>query len=185
MYDARAVANFFLDHAQQRKLPLTIMTLLKVLYFAHGWHLAKFEKPLIAQPFEAWKHGPVSRVVYEQFKGYKNKPLDKKAFSFDPRFMALTPTPYRFEVETTELLTSVFEYYTRFHAFVLSDLTHERGGPWYQIWQEAQNRAVPGMIIPNDLILDWFRSGKFAYSTHREQGDLNGSGIQNPNPTSS
>ncbi|MFM9718924.1 Panacea domain-containing protein, partial [Streptomyces galilaeus] len=50
------------------------MTLLKVLYFAHAWHLAKYGKPLVAQPFEAWRHGPVNRVVYDQYKEYRERP---------------------------------------------------------------------------------------------------------------
>ena len=56
------------------------MTLFKVLYFAHAWYMAKFDKPLIAQPFEAWKLGPVNRVVYDQYKNYGTKPIEKKAF---------------------------------------------------------------------------------------------------------
>jgi uncharacterized phage-associated protein len=162
MYDARAVANFFIDRAADQKLPLTVMTLLKVLYFAHGWHLAKHQTPLIGQPFEAWKHGPVSRVVYDQFKGYSRKPIDKKVTSFSIDKMAFIETPYSFDAETEKFLGGVFDYYAKFHPFILSDLTHEQGGPWDQIWTRAHNFAVPGMLIPNNLILDWFRSGKSA-----------------------
>lgn len=174
MYDARAVSNFFYDRAQRCGLPLTIMTLLKVLYFAHGWYLAKYGKPLIAQPFEAWKYGPVNRVVYDQYRKYGNKPLDKRAVSLDPRKAMFVETSYLFDHETEKLLDAVFEYYTRFHAFTLSDLTHEKGSPWDKIWSEAQSRAVPGMVIPNNLILDWFREGNSAYSTQRERGTDDG-----------
>jgi uncharacterized phage-associated protein len=132
------------------------MTLLKVLYFAHAWHLAKTHKPLIAQPFEAWKYGPVNRVVYDQFKNYGKKPLDKRAVSLDPRLMKFIPTPYRFDADTQKLLENVFDYYTLFNAMKLSDLTHEEGGAWHKVWTAAQSRAVPGMTIPNELILDWF-----------------------------
>jgi len=69
MHDARAITNYFLDRAAQRGMAITIMTLLKVLYFAHAWYLAKKNAPLVGQPFEAWRHGPVNRVVYDQFKG--------------------------------------------------------------------------------------------------------------------
>jgi len=159
MHDARAVSNFFYDRAGATGVPLTIMTLLKVLYFAHAWYLAKTGEPLIAQPFEAWKHGPVNRVVYDQFKSYGKKPLDRKAVSLDPDTMTLRPTSYSFDSETTQLLENTFDYYSQFHAFALSDLTHEKDGPWDTIWTRAQNRAVPGMVIPNELILDWFRRG--------------------------
>lgn len=162
MYDARAVSNFFLDRASKAGIEITIMTLLKVIYFAHAWHLAKTGDPLIAQPFEAWEHGPVNRVVYDQYKGYRKKPIDKKAVSFDPGSLKYVETAYSFDKDTEDLLQNVFDYYVNFHPFTLSDLTHEKGGPWDTVWSEAQNRAVPGMTIPNNLILAWFREGKGA-----------------------
>lgn len=160
MQDARAVANYFLDRAEQAGVPLTVMTLLKVLYFAHGWHLAKYSKPLIAQPFEAWMHGPVNRVVYDQYKGMGSRPVKNRAVSFDPVLMKFTPTAYSFDDETRKLLDDIFDYYAKFHPFHLSDLTHEKGGPWDTVWSRAQDHAVPGMFIPNDLILRWFADGK-------------------------
>lgn len=162
MYDARAVSNFILDRASSSGISLTIMTLLKVLYFAHAWYLAKTGKPLVAQPFEAWKHGPVSRVVYDQYKGYSKREIDKKAVSFDPILMQYVPTPYNFDVDTTSFLDNIFDYYVKFHPFRLSELTHEKGGPWDIIWAQAQDRAVPGMFIPNELILAWFKSSPAA-----------------------
>src|SRR5438105_4743016 len=97
MYDARAVTNFFLDRAQEQGAVVTVMTLLKVLFFAHAWYLVKFERPLLAQPFEAWKHGPVSRVVYDQYKGLGDKPITTKAVSFDPTVMKFMPAAYYFD----------------------------------------------------------------------------------------
>lgn len=162
MYDARAVSNFLLDRASKAGIVITVMTLLKVIYFAHGWYLAKTGNPLVAQPFEAWKHGPVNRVVYDQYKGLGKKPIDKKAVSFDPSLMKYVTTPYSFDAETEALLSNIFDYYVNFHPFTLSDLTHEKGSPWDTIWSEAQNRAVPGMLIPNKLILEWFEERKGA-----------------------
>jgi uncharacterized phage-associated protein len=157
MYDARAVANFFLDRAWHRSEPLTVLTLLKVLYFAHAWYLAEKEKALLAQPFEAWKYGPVCRVVYDQLKGMGKKPIEKKLVSFDMETHGFEPTTYSFPPELITFLADVFDYYSKFHPFTLSDLTHERDSPWEKVWSEAAERAVPGMIIPDSLIADWFR----------------------------
>jgi len=179
MYDARAVTNYFLDRADRTGLPLTIMTLLKVLYFAHGWHLARFSKPLIAQPFEAWKHGPVSRVVYDQYKESGKRPLKKRAVSFDPNLMKFVETAYSFEETTQKLLDDIFDYYAKFHPYTLSDLTHEMGGPWDVIWTRAQDRAVPGMLIPNELILSWFKSGRIGIVHTVNDGDEHDGGIYN------
>lgn len=156
IHDARAAANFFIDRATRHSMELTVMTLLKVLYFAHAWHLAKYQRPLIAQPFEAWKHGPVNRVVYEQLKGLGARPISEKLTSFNIENCIFEETPYHFDDETEKFLANIFDYYSRFHAFTLSDLTHEEGSPWHTKWSEAEKRAVPGMVIPNELIMKWF-----------------------------
>lgn len=165
MHDARAVANFFLDRAAARGMKLSIMTLLKVLFFAHAWYLAKESKPLIAQPFEAWQHGPVSRVVYDQFKSNSKEPISKRAVSFDATCSSFCTTPYSFDIYTEEFLANIFDYYSQFHAFELSDLTHEKGSPWDVVWSIAATRAVPGMFIPNDLIASWFKGRREVYRT--------------------
>jgi uncharacterized phage-associated protein len=157
MVDARAVANYILDCACQRGIPITAMTLLKVLYFSHAWHLVKYERPLVAQPFEAWKHGPVNRVVYEQIKHCNRRPIVKRFTSFDAKSCSFIETGYSFDHELSTFLLNIFDYYTKFDPFELSDLTHERGSPWEIVWQRAEKKAVPGMIIPDTLILQWFR----------------------------
>lgn len=165
MHDARAIANFFLDRADSRGTTLSIMTLLKVLYFAHAWYLAKEDKPLIAQQFEAWDYGPVSRVVYDQFKKFGKSPINTRAVSFDPNKVSYCPASCILDSETENFLCDIFDYYSQFHAFKLSDLTHEKGGPWDLIWSAAAKRAVPGMYIPNDLIAAWFKRRPEVYET--------------------
>lgn len=159
MHDARALANFFIDRAAQKARPITTMTLLKVLYFAHAWHLAKYGRPLVAQPFEAWKHGPVNRVVYDQMKALGAKHVTDRLISFDAEICGFRPTPYCFEPDLNKFLENIFDYYSQFDAFKLSDLTHEKGSPWDVVWSEAEKRAVPGMLIPDSLIMSWFREG--------------------------
>jgi uncharacterized phage-associated protein len=165
MYDARAIANFFLDRADSRGAKLSIMTLLKVLYFAHAWYLAKEDKPLIAQPFEAWEHGPVNRVVYDQFKEFGKNPINTRAVSFDPNSFCFSQTSCALDPITEKFLCDIFDYYSQFHPLKLSDLTHERGGPWDSIWSAAAKRAIPGMYIPDNLIAAWFKRRPEVYWT--------------------
>lgn len=172
MHDARAISNFFLDRAASREAPLTHMTLLKVLYFAHAWYLAKNGVPLVAQPFEAWEHGPVVRVVYDQFKASRDKPIQIRAVSLDPQTATFKATPYKFDPDTEKFLGDIFDYYSRFHPFKLSHLTHEKGGPWHVVWTEAERRAVPGMIISNELISSWFKGRDALFWTNQERSRL-------------
>jgi uncharacterized phage-associated protein len=157
MYDARAIANYFLDRSRDRGIEITVMTLLKCLYFAHGWHLAKYGRPLVGQPFEAWRFGPVNRVVYDQLKNLGSRPVRQRLKVFDPETCGYREAKACLDAETSHFLDSIFDYYARFHAYRLSELTHEHGSPWDLIWREAETRAVPGMIIPDTLICDWFR----------------------------
>ena len=156
MHDARGVANYFLHRAQQRGVEVSVMTLLKIFYFAHGWHLAKYGRPLVAQPFEAWQHGPVNRVVYDQLKGLGKKPVRQYLKAFDAKVCGFKDVRATFDDESAQFLNNIFDYYAQFHAFELSDLTHEPGSPWDVIWQAAETRAVPGMLIPESLIVAWF-----------------------------
>jgi uncharacterized phage-associated protein len=170
MYDARAVANFFIGRASECARPISAMTLLKVLYFAHGWYLAKNHRALVAQPFEAWKHGPVVRVVYEQIKGQGSKPITSKLTSFDINRRDFVEARCFLDAETEDFLADIFDCYSQFHPFTLSDLTHIEGSPWDVVWSKAERKAVPGMIISNILIKTWFEQNGSNSNRHRIMG---------------
>lgn len=156
-HDARAISNFFLECATYEDFALTSMTLLKILYFAHAWHLVKYDEPLVAQPFEAWKYGPVNRVVYDQIKKFGSNPIQGKLEYFDPIDCKFSEVRAIFKDCEKKFLLDIYRYYSRHHAYTLSDLSHEKGGPWEKVWSEASRRAVPGMFISNDMIKEWFK----------------------------
>ena len=156
MWDARAIANQILTFADGDGHSLTSMSLLKILYFSQGWHLATLGTPLVAQPFEAWKYGPVVRVVYDQIREYGKKPISNKLKIFDIATADYVDASVILPDESSDVLFNTFLYYGKFHAYTLSDLTHERGSPWERVWNEADRRAIPGMIIPNEQIHSWF-----------------------------
>lgn len=63
MADIRDVAKWFLS-----KESMTNLKLQKLCYYAQAWHLALNGTPLVNTYFEAWVHGPVSPVLYQQYK---------------------------------------------------------------------------------------------------------------------
>ncbi len=151
-HDARVIANFLLDYGAEKDQPVTIMSLLKILFFAHAWHLGKTGLPLVGQPFEAWKYGPVSRVVYDQFRSSGEKTISGRATVLNVVTAKYETAKWNaVDEETGNLLRNVFDYYAQFHPFRLSHLTHEKGSPWDIVWTEATRRAVPGMVISHDL----------------------------------
>jgi len=69
------------------------------------------------------------------------------------------------DTATEAFLRHIFDYYSQFAAFLLSDLTHEKGSPWDVVWSAAAARAVPGMYIPNQIIAAWFKQRREVYRT--------------------
>ena len=169
-YDSRAIANFFLGRADQASQQLTPMSLLKILYFAHAWHLAKYKEPLVAQPFEAWERGPVNRVVYEQVKKFGKGVVSERLKVLDPRSVTFVDANCDLTDDLKTFLGNIFSYYSQYHAFELSDITHASGTPWDTVWNAAENGAVPGMWISNELILNWFEKTGGRLYLDGEQG---------------
>lgn len=179
-FDALAIANYFLDKARDEGKRLDPMALQKLVYFAHGWHLAVFNQPLIQQRVEAWDYGPVIRDIYREFKEFGKSPITRKANrwelddfgevnldrikSVEPQFVATPETS-----QTKALLDRVWDVYKRFSGVQLSNLTHTDKSPWCQT-REENPAGAPGRVIINDsLIREWFQSQATRNAAKREQ----------------
>ena len=136
-YDARQIANWFVARAAEDGRTLTIMSLLKLVYIAHGWHLEMHSKPLFNNKIEAWKHGPVIPDVYYEFR-----PQGINASKVDPDF----DIPK--DLALTDFLEQIYTIYGSMSPFRLSDLTHTPGGPW----ETATSLGGWYATIPNEII---------------------------------
>lgn len=137
IYDARQIANWFVARTQQDRRPMSIMTLLKLTYIAHGWHLETQNAPLFSNRIEAWQYGPVIPDVYNAFRQqgvHVSAPVNVSEFHLAP--------------EDEDLLEQVYNIYGKLQPFQLSDLTHTPGGPW-DIATKTGGYYAP---IPNELI---------------------------------
>lgn len=133
MYDARQVANWFVSRAASENRTLSIMSLLKLTYIAHGWHLEMRKSPLFNNRIEAWQRGPVVPDVYHAFRGqgvHIGSVADVSKF------------PAEVADYDESFLEQIYSIYGHLDAFALSDLTHERGGPWEIATQRSGNYAI-------------------------------------------
>ena len=78
-YEAKAIANYFLEKAKAEGNSLTPMQVQKLVYFAHGWYLGLFGEPLIKESVQAWSYGPVIPSLYQEFKRFGNQGIDELA----------------------------------------------------------------------------------------------------------
>src|ERR1700689_5397887 len=76
-YPASAIANELIKLSLQKtNSGLSPMKVQKLVYFAHGWYLALTGgRPMINEPVEAWKFGPVVPSLYYELKKYGETPI--------------------------------------------------------------------------------------------------------------
>lgn len=68
MQSSEAVANYFIGAGVASGNPIDPVKLQRLIYFAHGWHLAIHGQPLIDERVEAWRYGPTAPSVYHHTK---------------------------------------------------------------------------------------------------------------------
>jgi len=154
-HDIRAVANYLLDQADLRGILISNMALNKILYFSQGWYLSTQKKPLFLQEFEAWKNGPVSPVIYQQFKEWGAGAIKSRAKSIDLAAGGMRTAKYSLSEAEREHLDKMLEFYGHKSAALLSHMSHEEGAPWDMV---RKSDAHLGMKIPNSAIQEFFDS---------------------------
>lgn len=157
-FPAKAVANAFLELANREGKPLSPMKLQKLVYFAHGWHLAITKRPLIRESIQAWKFGPVVEDLYHEFKEFGNEPITRQASVL--RILENNRLeewhPQIDDENANEIIAKVWEVYGAYSAIQLSNMTHADDTPWHQIASDFPDGLDRRVDIPDDLIRDFF-----------------------------
>jgi uncharacterized phage-associated protein len=126
-HDIRAVANYMMDRANERGISLTLMQLLKLLYFTYGWSLVFMDRPITFNAPQAWQHGPVYSRVYKELAGVGALPVHR-------RLVDKSTGEVFYPVDISQgqqlLVNDVLSSYGSKHAFELSGITHDDGTPW-------------------------------------------------------
>lgn len=138
MYDARQLANWFIQKSGTTLNTLTLSQLFKLIYIAHERYIEKSGRPLVINRIEAWRNGPVIPDVYEAFKDqgvYVETP--------NPKFASAT-----IGNAVEQLLVEVYGEFGRMSIPALAKITNSRNTPWF-FAIKGQGRFTP---ITFDLI---------------------------------
>jgi uncharacterized phage-associated protein len=130
-------------------IDMTPMKLIKLVYVTHGWVLGILDRPLISEPIEAWKYGPVIRPLYHRLKGFADSPVPSSVFSADEIA--------KLDESTANVVDAVWDAYKDASGIQLSSITHRAGSPWYVTWHELGGSDRRCAIIDNMLIRDYYR----------------------------
>ncbi len=154
-YKALTIAHWFInrnklavenDDAEE----LTIMKLLKLLYYAEGCSLALTGERLFNEKIMAWEHGPVVKEVYEAYRA-------------DPRNLPLTQDDITdaesISQKDKDLLEQVFNVFGQYTASGLRNKTHAETP-----WREAtDNGAHLDKEISRQTMQNYFKENYTSY----------------------
>ncbi len=139
MLHAKDVARYFLAIQDDESGELiTNLKLQKLCYYAQGFSLAIYGRPLFREDIQAWKYGPVIAELWRDYNTYGHNPIPPP-----------TDVDYNlYDKDTKELLNEVYEVYGQFSARKLRDMTHEEPP-----WKEAD-----GGVISTDSMKKYFKT---------------------------
>ena len=137
-YSAKHVANYFLK--KYGSTGITPLKIQKLVYIAHGWHLAIHDEPLVDDEYvEAWQHGPVFPSLYYEFRHRGRLPIIRPATKIDENFDFVVPSIERDDRKTPKLLDRIWKVYGGRSGIDLSELCHQPNSSW-----DIARRKTPG-----------------------------------------
>lgn len=101
---------------------LTLLKLLKLLYYAEGCSLASGRGSLFPEKIEAWEHGPVVREIYDKYSG------DPYHLPFNKDDMASID---KIRDDDNAFLDEVYRVFGQYSAWGLRNMTHQEK-PWLE-----------------------------------------------------
>lgn len=124
MIEVSDVAAALIEHAGA----ISTYKLMKLTYYVQAWHAAIYGQPLFEARIEAWVNGPVSPVLWEQYKGNS---IVREAVAGNPN--SLTD-------ENWDLIDLVISHYGHLNGDELSAITHSEL-PWLEARGDAPEFA--------------------------------------------
>lgn len=135
------------------KVRCTHLKLEKLVYLCFADYLCKYDKELYKDEIYAYKYGPVVKSVYEKYKGYGYKEIEKADEEILSEGIDEMPSKSRiifaeYGIEKISSIDETIEKYGKFSAGELVDLTHRKDTPW-EVSGKGEYRDE---IIPNEII---------------------------------
>ncbi len=140
MYQALTIANYFIAKGVKEGIPVSPMKLQKLVYFAHGWYLARTGTALVSDTIEAWKYGPVISELYRAFKSIGNGAI---RLPYPVKDQPLTE-------DIQQFLAVIWDIYKGYSAIQLSNLTHVKESPW----DTTLKPYIDSTWIPDNVVID-------------------------------
>ena len=148
MLTPKLAAKALLTKAAGSQVALSNLQLQKLIYLAHGVHLARHGQPLVSEQFQAWRYGPVNENLYHELKYFGSDPIP----STHPivKFWGSA----ELDIDSNKSISDVVDAFGELLPQRLVGITHDSDGPWAKVYKEG----VSQIEIPNDDIQRYFET---------------------------
>ncbi len=135
---------------EKEDVRLTNLKLQKILYYAQGWYLANFTKPLFKDEIQAWKFGPAIYSIYKAFEKYGSLPITEVVTKNELS---------EINQKDKKFLDEVWGVYKKYSGTDLMQSTHNEK-PWKDTRLDITESANSETVIQIISILEYFKSLK-------------------------
>lgn len=133
---------------------LTPLKLLKLVYIAHGWHLALHNDVLVDENVLAWPYGPVFRDLYRATRKYNRRLVAEVPMS-DREYVLTRKGKSGIGDKGIDIIKAVSERYIGNSGWDLTLMTHKTGTPWHKTYKKHDGIS-DGPVIENYLIQEYY-----------------------------
>jgi uncharacterized phage-associated protein len=144
-FDTIKISYNFLYIAEKNGIRLDNLKLACLIYFAHGWYLAIYNKPLINEFIQASKYGPKIKTL-DMYLHYGNSAITPEYWHYNWKKERIK------DKILNKFLEEFWEKYNNFTSIQLSNLSHDIKGPW----NKTRNNYNFKMYISNEEIRNYF-----------------------------
>ncbi|WP_018249860.1 Panacea domain-containing protein [Orenia marismortui] len=142
------IADYFISFSNVTNDLITNLKLQKLVYYAQAWHVTIFKNRLFEGDFQAWVHGPVLPSLYDDYKKFRWKPIERD----DLDEKSLQQIRNKIGEEKTEFMEELIEEYFTLSAYELERLTHEE-----EPWRKARKGLSPDQPSSREIQIRWMK----------------------------
>ena len=143
-HEGSAVGAYMIERGAAEGREVSVLKVIKLVYFAHGWMLGLHGRPLVRDTVMAFRYGPAMLELYRKVKHFGGNAVPVGA---------LQATAGAFNGDELDVMEQVWEKYGRLTALHLSTLAHGPDTPWRFTWDHGGGKPSS---MGNDSIEDYF-----------------------------
>lgn len=144
---ALAVANYFLSQSFDLKIPISPVRLISLVYYSKAWSLALRDSELFEERAEAWKYGPVIRVVYDEFKDFGRNAISRYGSEVVCHMTRMQTPKFPVSSEVKFFLDNVWKAYIHLTNAQIIQLEHQPNTPWSMSYKHGTIVLISNCVI--------------------------------------